>query len=50
MDVPAYPGDGVFTTHWCPEQWSPIHRVRTRSSQHERMMILDANFDEAEEW
>jgi len=22
MDVPAFPGDGVYRSHWCPEPWT----------------------------
>lgn len=45
MDVPAYPGDGVYRTHWCPEPWSAVE-----SRQRERMQTRDFNMDEAEEW
>lgn len=45
MDVPAYPGDGVYRTHWCPEPWSAVE-----SRQRERMQTRDVNYDEAEEW
>ncbi len=41
MDVPAYPGDGVYRTHWCPQPWSAVE---------DRMATRDFNLDEVEEW
>lgn len=39
LDVPAYPGDGVYRTHWCPKATDPMPPRE-----------LDWNLAEAPEW